>query len=280
MSRSQPQSTFRRRRLGRLLRKLREDASLNQQQVCTELRINDSKLSRFELGHQVPDYQNLRALLDLYFIPVNEWDPIVEIWEKARVKGWYHAYGLDDLGYVSMEDEAAMIREFQFGFVPGLLQTPDYINTVFTTASIPHSPSYVTTQIEVRRRRQLRLTAEDPLEVHAIIDESVLRRQTPSDVMSDQINHLLIVSELDSVMIQILPSAVGLHSGLNSNFIVLSFPDPEEPDAGYMEHVAGAVQIEKPEEVATCKLVFDDLARRALSPEESVRFLERLVSPT
>lgn len=277
----QPKTTFRRRQLARTLRRLRADASLSQAGAADKLHINHRTMSRIELGHQVPGYHDLRAMLDLYGLTVDVWDPYLTMAERARERGWYQAYGLDDYGYVSMEDEASQIRQVQLSFVPGLLQTKDYIRALFDNTSAHFTEPDIDLAVEIRRRRQKRLTATlDPIDVHAIIDETVLHRQIPARIMRDQLNYLALATELENVTVQVLPSSIGNHDGLHGNFALLRFPDEDEPDVGYVEHVAGSLTIEKAAGVAKCTTVFDDLAGKALSADESARFIERLADAT
>jgi hypothetical protein len=175
-----------------------------------------------------------------------------------------------------MEADAGLVREAQAGFIPGLLQAEGYIRAAYANASQPSTPKEIDTAVAVRKRRQERLTGENSLKLHAIIDEDVLRRELPADVMRDQLGYLVMTGELENVTIQVLPHSIGLHDGRYGNFIVLSFPDHEEPDVGYVEHVAGAVHIEKIAAVDACKVVFDDLAGKALSHDESIRLIDRL----
>lgn len=250
---------------------------MSQQDAAKRLHFDHRRMSRIELGHQVPRYHDLLAMLDVYGLEVNKWEPYLEMAERARAKGWYHAYGLDDYGYVSMEDEACLIREVQPAFVPGLLQTVDYIRALYDNTSEPSTKREIDVAVEIRRRRQERLTSSrDPISVHAILDDTVLRRELSPRVMREQLNYLVLATELETVTVQVLPRSIGNHDGLHGNFSVLSFPDDEEPDVGYVEHLAGSVLIERDREVAKCRLTFDDLARRALSQNESVQLMEHL----
>jgi transcriptional regulator with XRE-family HTH domain len=256
---------------------LRAATGLSQQDAAKRLHFDHRRMSRIELGQQVPRYHDLRAMLDLYGLSIDAWDPYLEMAEQARRKSWYHAYGLDDYGYVSMEDEASQVREVQPAFVPGLLQTANYIRALYENTSEPFSEPEIELAVEIRRQRQKRLTsATNPIRMHAILDETVLRRELSPRVMREQLNYLVLATELESVTVQVLPKSIGNHDGLHANFSVLSFPDDEEPDVGYVEHVAGSVLIEKDKEVAKCSLTFEDLARRALSQTESVRLIEQL----
>ncbi|HEX4700501.1 MAG TPA: Scr1 family TA system antitoxin-like transcriptional regulator, partial [Pseudonocardiaceae bacterium] len=123
---TQQRSTFRRRQLGRELRRLRAEAGLTQGEAAKLLHFHGSLISRYERGYQVPGYHDLRAILDQYAVPVDDWQPYTDMGDKARAKGWYTEYGIGDYNYVSMEDEASLLREVQPGLVPGLLETTDY----------------------------------------------------------------------------------------------------------------------------------------------------------
>ncbi|MEV6827693.1 Scr1 family TA system antitoxin-like transcriptional regulator [Amycolatopsis sp. NPDC051102] len=56
---------YRRRQLGRTLRKLREAAGLSQEDAGRPLRFSTSKMSRIEQGY-IPGYNDFLALLDRY----------------------------------------------------------------------------------------------------------------------------------------------------------------------------------------------------------------------
>lgn len=59
-------------------------------------------------------------------------------------------------------------------------------------------------------------------------------------------------------------------------FIVLEFPEPEDPDLLYIEYPTDALHIEKAEEVRAATLVFDRLRSQALPVDDSAALIERL----
>jgi hypothetical protein len=136
--------------------------------------------------------------------------------------------------------------------------------------------------VEVRMIRQRRLLDEDnPLRLEAIVDESVLHRPVGGrDALREQLDHLIIVAELDTVALRVLPTREGEHPGLEGGFAVLTFADLREPDLAYIEHVSGAVHIEKADDVVRCTLAFDDLRSAALSPADSVALVEHAAART
>jgi transcriptional regulator with XRE-family HTH domain len=117
------------RRLATGLKRLRVKADLLQQEVAGQAHFTLQKVSRIESG-QVPGYYELRALLDIYGVPVSEWPPYLDLWTEARKRRWWLKYGLQDDEYIPLEDVAAVKYEFQLGQLPTLLQTADYAHAV------------------------------------------------------------------------------------------------------------------------------------------------------
>ncbi len=265
---------YRRRQLGRTLRKLREAAGLSQEDAGRPLRFSTSKMSRIEQGY-IPGYNDFLALLDRYGIIAADYDDYVRMFDYAKEKGWWHVFGLSDRGFVSVEAEASRIRNYQLGHVPGLLQTEAYMRATFAGARDPFDGRKLEIEVQVRLRRQLRLVESPKLELHAVIDESVIRRP-PCDVA--QLRHLLEAGELPNVHLQVLPQSVGSHEGMYSNFIIASFPDRAEPDLAYVHYGFGALQVEKEPEVRAANLMFAHLACLALDREASCRFIAKILA--
>lgn len=263
---------YRRRQLGRTLRKLREAAGLSQEDAGRPLRFSSSKMSRIEQGF-IPGYNDFLALLDRYGIISSDYGEYVRMFDYAKEKGWWHAFGLSGRGFISVEAEAAWVQTYQLGFVPGLLQTESYMRATFAGARDPFEGDELEKQIEVRQRRQRRLFEEPVLQVHAIVDEGALRRE-PCD--REQLRHLLGMSRRANVRLQVIPLSSGSHDGLYSNFIVTGFPDPAESDLAYVEYCFGSLQIEKEAEVRAARLLFGHLADLALDEEDSRTLIAEL----
>ncbi|WP_245788107.1 helix-turn-helix domain-containing protein [Amycolatopsis marina] len=263
---------FRMRQLARTLRRLREQARLTQEETARRLRLSEAKLSRIEHG-QLPNYHEFLAMLDLYGVIVSDYDEYVRMYDRAEERGWWHAYGHDDRGFVSIEAEASVVRTYQLGFVPGLLQTEGYMRAVFAAEREPLDSNILEKQVEVRLRRQHRLFEEPLLGVHAVVDESALLRNACD---REQLVQIAARAELPNVSFQVIPSQVKVHEGLYSNFIVVSFPGKHEPDLAYIEYGFGSLQIEKASEVRAARLSFSHLAGLALDEQRSIAWLRRV----
>lgn len=268
----------RRRQLARILRELRRKCGLTIEELAPRLDFSPSKLSRIENAHQGVDVHVVRTMMDIFGVSGDQWEALLALTREASAKGWWRAYGLDDQGYVPLEAEASAVREYTVNYLPGLLQTADYARALFESSLHVGSQAVRENDVEVRMIRQDRLRDPDgPLTLVAVIEESALRRVIGGpDVMCAQLAHVVEAAELDTVTIQVLPADVSAHPSVTAAFIVLSFDGLGEPDIGYVEHSMGSVHIEKAEDVARGRLMFDHLRSLALSPEESAALIERV----
>lgn len=273
---------MRRRQLGRALREMREEAGLTLDDVVGPLYWSRSKVSRIEKGQQSVDIHGVRSMLDLYDVGGGRSQQMIELTLQAREKGWWRTYGLDDYGYVPLEAEATLVREYALGYVPGLLQTEAYARAMFEASPTRRTQQELATQLRIRAIRQRRLTAEDdPVELVAIVDESVLHRPIGGpDVLRAQLTRLVEAAELDRVVFQVLPTAAGARPALSAGFIVLGFGRLGLPDMAYVEHPMGSVQLEREDDVAAATMVFDRLRSLALGPADSVALVRRVAGQT
>jgi len=270
----QQSPTLRRVRLARRLRRMRESKGLRLEEAARLLDKTRSGLHRIESGTSKADVHFVRSAMDIY----DQYDPdLVELARDAAKPGWWRRYGIDDRGFVPMETEAATELELSLLHIPGLLQIEDYINALFANGMTALAGGRQGSAAP-RLIRQRRLTADEfPIELVAIIDESALRKNVGgADVMRKQLRHLIQQAELPTVTLQVLPNSHGAHAGMEGEFIVLGFPEDEDPDLLYFAFISGAVHAEKPEDLAKAKLAFEHLRSVALSPADSVGFIDEV----
>jgi transcriptional regulator with XRE-family HTH domain len=255
---------------------MREQARMTLDESARRLEKTRSSLHRIEQGQTKADIHLVKSMMDLYDIYDEE---LGELVRQAAKSGWWRAYGLADHGYVSVETEASRVLEFQLINIPGLLQVEAYIRPHLDAWYLPRTPAEIDNVVAARLRRQERLFHEErPLQLHAVIDESALRRQVGGhEVMHEQLRHLVAMSAAPTVLLQVLPLTAGSHSAMDGAFNVLTFPDLDEPDLLYMEYPTGAIHVEAEEEVRRARLVFERLIALALPPAESVALIERVI---
>jgi transcriptional regulator with XRE-family HTH domain len=273
----QTSPTFRRRRLARRLRQLREAAGLTLDEAAPRLDKTRSALSRLETAMSRADVHIVRSMMDLY----DHYDEeLLQLAREAHRPGWWKKFGIEDRGYIAMETEAATVQVFSLVNMPGLLQTESYMRALFGSGKVRRTQERLENDVAARLHRQRRLVDEEfPLELTAIIDEAALHRKVGGpEVMGKQLRHLVASAALTGVSIQVLPNDFGVHAGMDGAFTILDFPNEDDPSVLYVEYPTGSLHAEKPDEVAEAKLVFNRLRSEALSPQDSVAFIERAVA--
>ncbi|MGY0062425.1 helix-turn-helix domain-containing protein [Streptomyces sp. LZ34] len=202
--------TYRQRRFGAEVRKLRERAGLSVGQSAAVMNMNQSHISNVESGRTGLSPERLRALAaaagreDSTYV-----DALVEM-GQASGKGWWTAYrgklrpSLMDLS--ELEAGAEAILCYEPTFVPGLLQTRAYATAIHRAGYVRTSREEDELAIEFRLERQKVLTGERAPRFHAIIHEAALRASLGDRaLMREQLLRLIELSRLPNVTLQVLP---------------------------------------------------------------------------
>jgi len=128
----------------------------------------------------------------------------------------------------------------------------------------------------VRLARQDRLTSGDPPQYWAVLNEAVIRRMAGGpETMRAQLQHIANMAERTHVTVQVLAFRAGAHAAMNESFIVVSFPEPADPDVVYLESQAGSLYLEQRPEVERYAAMFSHLIAKALDPDESQALIAR-----
>jgi transcriptional regulator with XRE-family HTH domain len=266
--------TVRRRRLALELRRLREAARLTCEEVAEHLECSASKISRVETGRVSVSPRDVRDMLELYNVPAQQRDSLVQLARDSRQKGWWHAYS-DTIQpqfatYVGLESAASGIRVYEVNLIPGLLQTEDYARTILKAGTMSGSQEDVERQVSLRMARQPVLTRADPPMLWTVLDEAALRRRVGgTELMRVQLEHVLELSSLKNVAMQVIPFGAGAHPGMGRPFVILGFPERIDTDVVYLEDLTSAFYLEDVEEVDRYNVFFNHLRATALSFEDS-----------
>nr|WP_274598905.1 helix-turn-helix transcriptional regulator [Streptomyces albus] len=265
--------------MGQELRRLRDAVGLSGNEVATRLRWSTSKLSRFEKGRIAPTPADVSRLLDLYGVEKasQEREKLALLVKEARKKGWWQLYSdIPYSTYIGLEAEAGQLLTYE-AVVPGLLQTRRYAEEINRATHPGLSEEALEQRVDVRLQRQKLLTeGGEPLELRAVLDESALRRVVGDrEVMREQLIRLLEVAELPNVLLQVIPFSAGAHPGtLEGPFVILRFPDQEDPDVVYVE----ANSDQYPDDVPRYESVFVNLRAAAVSVPETLALIRNMVN--
>ncbi|MET9764839.1 helix-turn-helix transcriptional regulator [Streptomyces sp. NPDC006372] len=283
LDRSEPAPTLLKMLVGVQLAGFREDAGLAQDQAARAVGFSAAKLSRIESGkgRRPPTENDVRALLQLYGTDDYEVSVLLKLLQRAGEPGWWQRYDkrlmpewFDRL--VGLQEAAATIRTFEIQYVPGLLQTAAYTRAV-VERGLPTAPAgEVRRRVELRERRASLLSRPEAPQLWAVIDESVLLRVLGStDVMREQLAHLVEMAGRPNVTLQIVPLSVTNASAPSIPVTYLRFGGLDLPDVVYLEHIKSANFLEDRDETEEYRIALDRLADEALKPRDSLELLRQ-----
>ncbi|MET0418362.1 MAG: helix-turn-helix transcriptional regulator [Actinoplanes sp.] len=273
--------TLRRRRLGAELKRCREAAGLTQENVSRHFEWHAAKVTRIETARVAVTPRDVKDLLILYGVGDQDYrEALIELARLSRERSWWANYRdiMRPGDFVGLEDGASQMSAWEPIVVPGLLQTEGYIRALMQSGRSVDPPEQLNRRVSLRLKRQGRLRGPRPLELHALIDESVVRRVIGGhEVMAGQLRHLIEMAQLPNVTVQILPFNAGEHPFLGGSAALLKFRESTHLDVVYLEGLAGDFYEEQPSEVARYREEFERLSARALDHRMTIKMIESLL---
>lgn len=276
LDRSNP--TMPARQLAKELRRLREAAGMTQLEAGRDhVGCPASTISKIETGERNVPEPHLRLMLHAYKVQPAHAAALFELAKQAREPGWWRTKDFtvpkwfDE--FLGLETAATAVETYESEYIPGLLQTPRYIDAI--SAAGPSSNN--TGAAAVRAARQQRLIASDaPLVLRTILNEAVLWRPIGSaDVMREQLTFLRDAAcNNPNVTLRVLPFSVGAHPGMTGPFTILRFPEGPM-DVVFIELRGDGLYRDKTGDLEEYTRVFERVSELALSEPDTISLLER-----
>jgi transcriptional regulator with XRE-family HTH domain len=178
-----------------------------------------------------------------------------------------------------LESQAVEIGVYECNSVHGLLQTPDHARAVISAAQPPYSPDDVERMVTARLARRSVFERDPAPSIHFVLEEAALRRPLGGTmVRRGQLEHLLEVGRLHNVVLQVMPLHCKVHSGLDGSIEVLKFPDGTA--IGRSSGAFNGRPTSDPRQLRILELRYGTIRAQALSPGESLAFVEQLLGET
>jgi transcriptional regulator with XRE-family HTH domain len=178
--------------------------------------------------------------------------------------------------FFEYEGDAAALCWYEVALIPGLLQTEEYIRALIGNHCPPLDDETVEARVTARLERQAVLRRKQPVACSFVLYEAALRTQVGGqEAYKRQLLHLLKMSELRHVSLQVLPFERAVPSALSGPMVLLETPDHDRfalVEGQSTSHFSSA-----PDEVSLLSQSYGMIRMQALSAEDSVRFIERMV---
>ncbi|TDD82357.1 XRE family transcriptional regulator [Actinomadura darangshiensis] len=278
-----PLSTARRRKIGRVLRQFREEASYTLKTAGAHFERSPSSLSQIENGTQRLRLRDLGYILDQYNVPTDVRAALMTLNEQDRQPGWWDAYRdlvtPEALDRVSLEHDASRIVVTETTFIPGLLQTEAYARTVIRGITPKHQATVIERFVEFRLMRQSVLNKAPATRLEVVLDEAALRRMRGGrQVMRSQLRRLVNQSELENVQLNVLPLAIDAGSDYAGQFELLEIGSPPMLTVVLTEHLAGQAILESGPETAQYRGTFEQIRSLSLTETASRDLINEIIS--
>ena len=255
----------------------RKDLDLSIRDVAEQTGWQNSKVSRMENCVTKVTSADVRALASVYGLSDADVDRLSEMARDAITDAWWKRYErwltASFVEFLAYENEAARAWSVQQMFVPGLLQTPEYITSILEVGPL-RDPGRNDAEYEVRLRRQRRLHSEaDPLVLTALIAESVLHWQIGGkDVLIGQLKHFCELAAKDNVQIRVVPFERPV-----SIYPIDLFEPVSGQGVAFSEASWGTPMYDDPMDVRETRREIARVEAAALSEEETVELIEQRI---
>ncbi|MEX2983039.1 helix-turn-helix domain-containing protein [Streptomyces sp. C36] len=188
---------------------------------------------------------------------------------QSRFPDWFEEYA-------QYEAECAQLGIYESRVIPGLFQTESYARAVFRSSRPILDEEQIEERVAARMERQ-RLLDRSPIPVvSAVIEQAVLERPIGGkEAIHGQLRHLLQLAERRNVDFQVMPTKRETHAGLAGSMYVLE--TQEQQRLVYFEGQMGSVLHTGPKEVSVLNMRYAILRSQALTPEDSVSVMEKML---
>ncbi|MFE0367636.1 helix-turn-helix domain-containing protein [Streptomyces tendae] len=253
---------------GRQMKLLREAAGLTQAELGAQVGYGEAQIASVEQGRRIPKPE----LVDAVDRVVGGGGVLVAMKgevSKARYPGFFRQYA-------QLEAQATKLNAYDSHVIKGLLQTEDYARAVFEMWRPILDAETVEQRVAARMDRQ-KLFAKRPAPLMSfVIEEVVLRRPLGGPrVMRGQLEQLLLLGHERNIEIQVMPTEREEHAGLAGAFTLLQIGDQRR--MAYMEVQDESALHSDPKKVGGLESTYGTLRAQALTPRESLAFIEKLL---
>ena len=265
-----------RQNLAGALRDLRRASGLSGDRLARRCGMSQSKISRIETGRLLPsvvdveqmltalgvDHATRRELLTLARVTNTEYHDI-----RASIRrGLHHR----QKQLAALEANTTQLRYFLPALVTGLLQTPEYLSQALS------SPINLAASADRSRSIAAKLDRQSILYDHTkrfdfLLTENAVRWPLCApDLMAEQLDHLVSISQLPNVHIGIVPQGVHIPDGPMNSFVIY------DTRLVTIELFTGQLVLRDPKDIDHYRALFDFFASHALWSQDARSLLKEL----
>ncbi|WP_345044871.1 helix-turn-helix transcriptional regulator [Streptomyces sannanensis] len=257
--------------VGRQIKLWREAAGLRQAEFGAAIRYSEEMVSSVERGRRVPKPEFLDAADEV----LGAGGKIAAM--KGDVAEARYPKKVRDLA--KLEAESVELGSYVNTVVHGLLQTEEYARALFGLRRPAYEEDELERLVAARMARQSLFERRPAPLLTVVQEEAALRRPVGGKmVLRRQLEHLLEFGKLRHVEIQVMPTNAEEHAGLAGSLQLLKLKDGST--LGHDEVQLTSRVISDPREVQILEMRYGMIRAQALTPRESLAFIEKVRDET
>lgn len=265
--------------LGHELLRLRKLTGLTQDEVSDVLRCTQQKIAYIERGGGVK-YLEMTGMLDAYQASDTDRAYAEDLHKEANhrsVRSAFRARFHQHMRLlVDMEPTCQRLFSHQSKLVDGLLQTENYMRTLFRAWRPSLSQDQIDSDTSARLARQ-RILDNTEQRFWFILDEAALRRIAGSEeIMREQIMRLVEIIDRPNVELQVVPFDVGYYMGQSHSYMIFGYDTNPPVDIVYLEQHDGGEYVDDTRRTPKYQTLWEQQKAAAMGPEQTRRFLLNL----
>ncbi|MFC0600550.1 helix-turn-helix domain-containing protein [Streptomyces palmae] len=256
------------RAVGRQIKAWREAAGLRQTDLGLALGYGEALISAIERGRRIPRLELLDKADEVLGA-----DGKIAVMKEDIAQARYPKKVRD---LARLEAEAVELGAYDTMVVHGLFQTEEYARALFRLRRPAYTEDELARLVEARMARQSIFDLRPAPLLTFVQEEVSLRRPIGGRmVLRRQLERILEIGQLRHVVIQVMPTSCEDHAGLAGSLQVLKLKDGTT--IGHNEVQLASRLISAPKEVQVLEMRYGMLRAQALTPRESLAFIEKLL---
>ncbi|WP_159773908.1 helix-turn-helix domain-containing protein [Streptomyces sp. HM190] len=253
---------------GRQLKRFRVRAGMERPEFGSLTGYSVSTIAAYEQGRRVPPPRFIDQADE-----VLDAGGVLQEMKEEVARAQYPAFFRDA---ARLEGEAVELHVYATKAVPGLLQSDEYARAVFTMWRPLLAQDLIEERVAARLARQEIFARVPQPTISFVIEEAVLRRPLGGRaVMRGQLEQILLYGQHRNVEIQVVPTDLEEHAGLEGPFTLIETRDGRR--IAYVEGYKDSRLHTERRAVRELEEQYGILRAQALTPRASLAFVEKLL---